>query len=600
MKRWVWLGLVGSLVACSEKKPPPVDDVEPQACPGTSEVSLPDMPREQALTDGTEEVLITFRPRVSASAKASTDAFATEVVRAGGQVKRRFPSLNLVSARVTPEAREALAQNPDVVSVRPNRVVRAFGMMPRLPASAWLGGVPNTVGSVGEYTQGLRMVQAPEVWDANGDGVLDPGSPSGTGIKVCVVDSGWDDRHPELKAAYIGGKDFVDDDDELTGGDGPLDRSTNREGVVVWGGGHGTHTAATIAAQLGAGGKVRPGQEVNGVVGVAPTVSLLIARVLDVTGSGSTDDVIAAIEWCQSQGAHIASLSLGSAEEDAAEKQAFATALQRGMLSIAATGNSGASRISFPAAYDSVMAVGAVRFSGEWADFSQFGPQTSLVGPGVSVLSATIVGTSPFANIVAAGADIATTPLEYSGIGTYTNRLVNCGLGDSVLSCGEGVTCDGFVAYVDRGGGILFSEKARNVIRAGAKAIIIGNDKAEEEDERGFTLTDPSPHWVPTTAVTLALAGVMKGQIGQQVTVDVSGSDYLSQTGTSMATPHVAGVAALVWSSNPNLTPLQVRESLEKSARELGPAGRDVQFGFGLVQAADAVGYARQKFPRVP
>jgi serine protease len=596
MKRWVWLGLVGGLVACSEKPP---SEVEPQACPGTVEESVPKSPRAQALVaeDGLEDVLISFRPRVSASAKASADAFATDVARVGGQVKRRFPKLNLVSARLSAEAREALAKNPDVVSVRPNRTVHAFGM-PRLPTSALLHGTASTVGSVGEYTPGLKMIQATDVWDANNDGAIDPGSASGTNIKVCVIDSGWDDRHPELKAAYIGGMDFIDHEDTLPG-DGPLDRKLE-DGVYVYGGGHGTHTAATIAAQLGVGGKVRPGQEPNGVAGVAPTVSLLIARVLDVTGSGKTDDVIAAVDWCSSQGANIASLSLGSNSSDDDEKLAFEKALQGGMLAFAATGNSGGDKVAFPAAYAAVVAVGAVDFKGEWAPFSQFGAEVSLVGPGVDVLSASIVNASPFADVTAAGTHFTSDPLEYSAISTYTGRLVNCGLGDSITSCGEEATCSGFVAYVDRGGGLYFEEKARNVIHAGAKAVIIGNNVAEDP-AGGFTLTAPSAIWVPTTWVSLDIANAMKGLIGQQVTVDVTGSDYLVQSGTSMATPHVAGAAALLKSARPDLTPAQVREALETSAKDLGTTGRDKQFGFGLVQAADAIKYANAHFqPPVP
>ncbi len=595
MKRWVWLGLVGGLVACSEKKDPPDEQVEPQACPGTAEASQPAPVRAQALSDGMENVLISFKPRVSANAKASADAFATEVVRAGGQVKRRFTSLNVVAARVSPEARAALASNPDVLAVEPDRVVRAFGM-PRLPTTAWLGGVPNTTGTVGEYTPGLKMVQAPDVWDALGDGTIDTGSPSGTNIKVCVIDSGWDNRHPELQAAYLDGMDFVDDDSkEPNGGDGPLDRSKNSEGVLVWGGGHGTHTATTIAGQLGVGGKVRPGQESNGVAGVAPTVSLLIARVLDVTGSGTTSDVIAAVEWCQSKGAHIASLSLGSETESIIEQAAFDKALQGGMLSIAATGNSGKAQVSYPAAYDSVVAVGAVDFNGEWAEFSQYGTQVSLVGPGVNVLSASIVGAAPYADVESTGSHYTSNPLEYSSISAYTGRLVDCGLGDSVTSCGEGATCEGFVAYVDRGGGILFEEKARNAIKAGAKAVIVGNNDAGEA-EGNFTLNAPSPHWVPTTSVSLETAGHIRTLFGKQVTVDVSGTDYLVQSGTSMATPHVAGVAALVWSARPDLTAAQVRKALEGSAKDLPPTGRDTKTGF--VQAAGAIAYANTNFPR--
>ncbi|QSQ21670.1 S8 family serine peptidase [Pyxidicoccus parkwayensis] len=599
MKRWVWLGLVGGLMACSEKKPP--SQVEPQNCPGTTEESLPNTARAQALSseDGLEDVLITFRPRVSASAKANTEAFATDVSRAGGQVRRRFPNLNLVSARLTPEAREALAQNPDVVSVRPNRKVHAFGM-PRIPTNLFLRGTPNTAGSVGEYTPGVKMVQATEVWDANNDGALDPGSPSGTGIKVCVIDSGWDDRHPELKAAVIGGMDFVDREDDLKPtdppGDGPLDREL-KGGAYVYGGGHGTHTAGTIAAQLGAGGKVRPGQEPNGVAGVAPTVSLLIARVLDVTGSGNTDDVIAAVEWCQKQGANIASLSLGSSTKDDDEELAFNAALQGGMLSFAATGNSGADKVAFPAAYASVVAVGAVDFNGAWASFSQFGPQVSLVGPGVEVLSSTIVGASPFSEVSTGQSHFDSNPLEYSAINTYTGRLVDCGLGDSITSCGEGATCEGFVAYVDRGGGILFEDKARNAIHAGAKAVIIGNNDADT-GEGNFTLNAPSPIWVPTTSISLANSPAMKALAGQQVTVDVSGTDYLVQTGTSMATPHVAGVAALLWSARRDLNASQIRQALESSAKDLGPTGRDSQYGYGLVQAVKAIQYANTQWPR--
>jgi serine protease len=594
MKRWVWLGLVGGLVACGENPP---GQVEPQACPGTVEESLPKPVRAQALTaeDGLEDVLIKFRPRVSASAKASTDAFAADVARVGGQVRRRFPSHNLVSARLSAEARAALAKNPDVVSVRPNRTVHAFGM-PRLPTSVWLHGTPSTIGSVGEYTDGLKMIQAPEVWDANNDGAIDPGAASGTNIKVCVIDSGWDDRHPELKAAYIGGMDFIDFEDTVPG-DGPLDRKVLEDGAYEYGGGHGTHTAATIAAQLGVGGKVRPGNEPNGVAGVAPTVSLLIARVLDVTGSGKTDDVVAAVEWCSKQGADIASLSLGSSSPDEDEKLAFEKALQGGMLAFAATGNSGGDRVAYPAAYEAVVAVGAVDFSGAWAPFSQFGDQVSLMGPGVDVLSASIVGASPFSDVAAAETHFTSDPLAYSALSAYTGRLVNCGLGDSVTSCGEEATCSGFVAYVDRGGGLYFEEKARNVIHAGAKAVIIGNNVAEDP-EGGFTLGASSAIWVPTTWVSLTTANTMKGLFGQQVTVDVAGSDYLVQSGTSMATPHVAGAAALLMSARPDLSPRQVREALEKSAKDLGPAGRDRQYGFGLVQAADAIKYANTNIPQ--
>jgi subtilisin family serine protease len=72
------------------------------------------------------------------------------------------------------------------------------------------------------------------------------------------------------------------------------------------------------------------------------------------------------------------------------------------------------------------------------------------------------------------------------------------------------------------------------------------------------------------------------------VPLAVKGTKYAYFNGTSMATPHVAGVAALVWSYYPSCTGAQIRTSLTKSAQDLGPAGRDTKFGFGLVQAKAA------------
>jgi serine protease len=65
--------------------------------------------------------------------------------------------------------------------------------------------------------------------------------------------------------------------------------------------------------------------------------------------------------------------------------------------------------------------------------------------------------------------------------------------------------------------------------------------------------------------------------------------NYIFYNGTSMAAPHVAGVAALVMAANPSLTAAQARSILENTAQDLGAPGRDDEFGFGLVDAAAAV-----------
>ncbi|WP_322406543.1 S8 family serine peptidase [Idiomarina sp. PL1-037] len=67
--------------------------------------------------------------------------------------------------------------------------------------------------------------------------------------------------------------------------------------------------------------------------------------------------------------------------------------------------------------------------------------------------------------------------------------------------------------------------------------------------------------------------------------------NYGTMSGTSMASPHVAGVAALVWSHHPSCSAQEIRSVLNTTAQDLGPAGRDVQFGYGLAQTKDAVDY---------
>jgi subtilisin family serine protease len=583
MKRWVWLGLVGLLAACKEEEvplPPEPPVTTPQDCTTTGEQGLTsdDGSGSDELDpkDGRQSYLIRYNRTVSSlAARAAEDT----VTRAGGQVTTRWERLGAVAARLTPEQRATLARDPDVLTIEPDRVVRAFTRQ-----------AVSTAGSVGEYTEGLKMVQATQVWDANNDGTLDATAPNGSGIKVCVIDSGWDNRHPELMAAYAGGKDFVDDDDE------PLDFEKN---TGTWGGGHGTHTAATIVAQLGSHGTPNPGEEPNGVAGVAPGVELYVARVLNTRGSGSTADIVSALEWCQQQGVKIVSLSLGAAESSTIEEAAFKVAIGAGILPIAATGNSGTGDpateppVAYPAGYDGVLAVGAINFKSERASFSQVGPQVALVAPGVDVLSATILGAESYSQVEVDGRTFESRSLAFAPVGEYSGKVLACGLGDSRNACGEEATCAGFIAYVDRGGldaegaGLTFAKKVTFMRRAGAKAVLIGNN--DPTDGIGNFTLGSTGTWLPTASVSLADGAAIKGLKSRQAKVKLVGVDYARLSGTSMATPHVSGVAALVWSARPSLTAAQVRAILEETAEDLGATGRDTTYGFGLVRAKAAL-----------
>jgi len=95
---------------------------------------------------------------------------------------------------------------------------------------------------------------------------------------------------------------------------------------------------------------------------------------------------------------------------------------------------------------------------------------------------------------------------------------------------------------------------------------------------------------IPSAGATQADGATMLTQVGQQAALAVFGTldAYASYSGTSMATPHVSGVAALVWSYFPHCTATQIRDSLDKSAQDLGDPGRDIHYGFGLVQGKAA------------
>jgi hypothetical protein len=77
----------------------------------------------------------------------------------------------------------------------------------------------------------------------------------------------------------------------------------------------------------------------------------------------------------------------------------------------------------------------------------------------------------------------------------------------------------------------------------------------------------------------------------------VPGGGYESWNGTSMASPHVAGVAALVMASNSGISNVAVRERLVSTAEDLGVTGRDTWFGYGLVDAEKAVGITTSPDP---
>jgi subtilisin family serine protease len=577
MKRWGLLGLL-AVTACAGgdeeerlRSHAECPNVEAGALPAPD--SLQSALSRPEAEDGRVSVLVRYRGGSLGGTRA--------IDRNGGQVTAVFQSVPALAMRVTPQERATLEADPEVESIEPDLELRALGL-PRQLAGTLLAQTASSMGSTEEYTEALKRVQAHLVWDTNLDGQLDSGAPTGTGIRVCVIDSGLDLRHPELLGPYKGGRDFVDRDDD------PSDLTGE-----VWGLGHGTHVAGIIAAQLGSssGGTPGPGMSVNGMAGVAPGVELLIARVLDVHERASTSNVIAAIEWCQQQGAKIATMSLGTPMPlGRTMEEALRVAAESGMLLVAASGNDSSETfeapINYPAAYSSVLSVGAVDDQEVVASFSNRGRNLGLVAPGVDVLSSVTRKAVTVSNLEVGGSHYDARSLYFAPAGDIRGELVDCGKGES-RGC-QGGTCDGFVAYVRLSAGYSPNQLAANVMRQGARAIVFGVDESESQPW-SISLSGPGQHWVPTVAVGRESRAPVLKQLGRRVRLRLEGVDYARFPGTSMATPHVTAVAALVWSKQPSLQAAEVRKLLENTAKDLGAPGHDSRYGHGLVQAKAAL-----------
>ena len=249
----------------------------------------------------------------------------------------------------------ALSEDPGVERIWPD-----------LPVHTWLD-------------RQVPLVDGPPVWQAGY---------SGRGVKVAILDTGLDQKHPDFEGRIASYRDFVEPDRT---NEGPLDPN-----------GHGSHVAG-IAAGSGAasGGRYR---------GVAPDASLVIGRVLDMTGNGRTSTVMAAIEWALDEGAQVINFSLGGPPFPSDGTDALSTlcnqAVDHGVVVCVAAGNMGPGghTIGSPSATAKAITVGACDGADaapgdRVAAFSSRGPtadgrtKPDLLFPGVGVVAPRAEGT---------------------------------------------------------------------------------------------------------------------------------------------------------------------------------------------------------------
>jgi subtilisin family serine protease len=196
-------------------------------------------------------------------------------------------------------------------------------------------------------------------------------SNKGDGVTAYVVDTGVMVGHPTFEGRATGGYDAIDGDND------PVD-----------GHGHGTHVAGTIG-----------GAE----YGVAKGVAIVGVRVLDDSGSGTTEQVAAGIDWVAQNhsGPSVANMSLGGPADEVLD-EATRGAIAAGVTFAVAAGNSSADASTFsPARVEEAITVAASDNADGQAYFSNFGTLVDLYAPGVDITSSwndgatnTISGTS--------------------------------------------------------------------------------------------------------------------------------------------------------------------------------------------------------------
>jgi subtilisin family serine protease len=441
---------------------------------------------------------------------------------------------------------------------------------------------------------------------------------NGQGIKVGVLDTGIDYHHPDLKDAYKGGYDVVDNDSD------PME--TTREDWVASGApefidgnsfytGHGTHVAGTIASN--------PKNEVDyAMTGVAPKVDLYGYRVLGEYGSGYDSWVIAGIEKAVEDGMQVINLSLGNGNNHSLDATSVAinNAALLGVVPVVAGGNAG--------------------------------PNPGTLGsPGASPLAITVGASdvpTDIPTVTASLGDIfVTNTLMGHGLGKdYVNVLdkeyavVNVGIGAEEDYLDQDV--NGKVVLIARGT-LAFDEKIRRAREKGAVAVLIYNNVEGEipvflGENYGYVPTFKMlqsdgvqlvNHLKDDPTAKIKLVNFQSNMTSGDSLADFSSrgpvrnnfdikpdlvapgvstfstvpeymnspeegidytSGYASLSGTSMATPHVAGVAALLLQTHPDYSVADVKAALMNTADPLKGRTYNVnEVGAGRIDAYEAI-----------
>ncbi len=628
---FVFLFSAGGVARSQDVPPGPVATGEApsegpvvQPGPGIHVETVPMAPGLQGSADSTpqhkpREILVKFLPGTTEEEKAaireSLGAEKVKAIRSIGVEHWRLPE-----ELTTEEALGLLEGEPAVDYAEPN-YLRQPQAVPNdsLFGQQWhlqnLGQqVNNSSGTPG------ADISAVDAWD------LQTGSPD---IVIAVIDSGVAMDHPDLNANIwtnddeIPGNGLDDDEngytDDVHGWDFANDDSDPSDySSGVGGNGHGTHVAGTIAA-VG-----NNGLGVSGVMWRAQIMPLQVGhfplRTLDAAA------VLGAFDYAVSNGARILNCSFSGSMFSQSEYDLLAYADQQGVLVIAAAGNESLNNDitpGYPASYDlpNIIAVAATDQNDNLASYSNYGPTSvDLAAPGGSGTVANLYSTLPpertvlFAEDFSIGSRwhigflhnpwaIGWDPLYQSSVLTdsygtnYADNEFSWARTDSAVDVRNhrGILIEyrydhSLQYYYD----FAFLELSEDGGASYEPIVLHTGDTNGIYTSRVWSTKDfdQAPFHLGFGLVsdgTVTYDGIyVDDLVVSGIPWVFDGSEYGFKSGTSMAAPVTAGVAGLVWSANPSLTHLEVKEILLNTVDPLSSLAGKVATG-GRVNAYQAL-----------